>query len=256
MNPYHQGQLDFFCAVYAFINAMRLLFGIQLNQAREILTTSLSEISAQPLLWQAILNNRTDHHWVSAYMLGRFCGPGGFPARAAQLPDAPLKGLANAGDQEIRDWLNLCTPTAVHLQNLDEEYLYRPGVEFGPHMGRPAPGPKARARPWNTELLWPLLQRWLPSRKFIDMFGQAQKQKRCLILRFHRFVPYQKQPVVSHWSTGQDFSRDTLNLYDCTANKDATHALPQPEVGLCPGEVDVRRNLVLEPQSVIFLEKL
>lgn len=256
MKAYHQGQLDFFCAVYAFINSMRLMFGIQLTQARGMLAVALQEISAQPLLWDALLHNRTDHHWVAAYMLGRFCGPGGLPVRAARLTEAPLGGIYGAGEREILQWLDLKAPRPLSLQSLNEGHLYRPGVEFGPDLNPPPPGLKAPARAWNMGQLWPLLQRWLPSRKFMDIFGQPRKQQRVMMLRFHRFAPFQPQPVVSHWSTGHGFNKETLQLYDCTANREATHALPLAETALYPEDVGKQRYLALETQSLWFLEKV
>lgn len=258
MKAYHQGQLDFFCASYAFINAMRLLFGISLTQAREMLAAALNEISTHPLLWQALLCNRTDHHWVTDYMLGRFCGPGGLPVRAARLPQVPLNRLESAEEPELRAWLGLELPQPLALYSLSEQELYRPDLEFGTHISgsEQADAGGHPHRPWSMGLLWPLLQRWLPQRKFIDLFGQAHKQKRCLILRFHRYAQFQAQPIVSHWSTGQDFSKDTLNLYDCTASREATHTLALHEVALYPEDLDKRRYLALEPQSVILLEKI
>lgn len=251
MNPYHQGQLDFFCAIYAFINSMRLLFGLPLNQARYILGTALEEISARPELWNAILNNGTDHHWVTPFMLGRFCQSGQFQVRAAPLPEAPLKGLSDASDEELRHWLWARTQSYTSLDDLGPSALYRPDVEFG--MAGPT---KPGSRAWSAATLWPLLRRWLPARKFMGVFGVSQKQQRCLILRFHRYLPYQPIPLISHWSTGHDFSKDVLNLFDCTANKEAVHSLPQSETALYPEELDKQRHLALEPQSLWFIEKI
>lgn len=260
MNPYHQGQLDFFCAIYAFINSMRLLFGLPLNQARYILGTALEEISARPNIWNAMLNNKTDHHWVMPFMLGRFCENGQFPVRVAQLPaaplaDAPFTSLLDAGDDAIRDWLKLSAPKRVNLDDLTPQGLYRPDVEFGVDF-RLKVAANSTSRAWNANTFWPFLRRWLPARKFISVFGSSHQQKRCLILRFHRYLPYQPLPLLSHWSTGLDFSKDTLNLFDCTANKDAVHCLPAGETAICPEELNQPRLLALEPQSLWFIEKV
>lgn len=256
MNPYHQGQLDFFCAIYAFINAARLLFGVQLDQARTILATALSELSARPEIWRAMLCNRTDHHWVIPYMLGRFCGASGLPVRVACLPEAPMKGLGGAGDKELLAWLAPLPPEPLSLGIFSEGDMYRRDVEFGPHCPLPESKREGPRRPWTAPLLWELLERWLPGRRFMGVFGGGQKQKRCLILRFHRFLPHQRSPFISHWSTGWDFSKESLNLYDCTANKEATHTLPLDEIALYPENVGGRQLLAVEPQSVYFLEKI
>lgn len=255
MNPYHQGQLDFFCAVYAFINAARLLFGIQLGQARDILATALHEISAQPVLWNALLRNQTDHHWVISYMLGRFANAGSLPMRAGKLPEKPLPRLREARSQEIHDWLELSPPKAVNLAALGPEHMFTPGVEFGYHM--PWVDPEKRSkRQWQQEDLWWLCQNWLPSRNFLDILGPQKKQDRCIILRFHRFLPPHPAPLICHWSTGHNFTKDNLNLFDCTANKEGTHILPLNESTIYPELLGGKRLLAIELESIYFIEKI
>lgn len=252
--PYHQGQLDFFCAIYAFINALRLMFGIQLNQAREILATALDEISAQPRLWEAMLRNQTDHHWVVPYLLGRFCNGPSLGLRAATLPLGKPKELSTWG---IQDWLGLSRPAPCKLEDIAVGDLHSELMEFGPDLAiNGLRKPVEAYSKWQTSELWPVLQNWLPSRGLFGKFGSSHKQKRCLILRFHRFISYQPAPIVSHWSTGQEFHKETMQLYDCTANRQATHSLAAAGLALHPGELDQRRCLALELSSLYFLEKI
>lgn len=257
MTPYHQGQLDFFCAVYAYINGVRLLYGAQLTQAREILATALSEISARPALWHALITNNTDHHWVLPYMLGRFSASGPLALKLGLLPEKPPADLQNASPAALNSWLRLGRPAPLNLDELDEAAMWRPGVEFGPHLAGPGQSPAPGKRPWQNEAVWQIIRAWLPSRKLLGVFGPPSKQKRCLLLRFHRFLPYQPgPPLISHWTTGQDFSKDTLNLFDCTANKEATHSLNPTQTALYPEHLDGKRLFALEPQSLYFLEKV
>lgn len=253
MHPYHQGQLDFFCAVYAYINALRLLYGVQLTQGREILATALSEISARPRLWRAFITNSTDHHWVPPYLLGRFSASGPLALRVGLLPETSPGPSPGPRPTFVR-------PESLNLDELDESRMWRPGVEFGPHLpgpGRSGPVPERPERAWRLEEVWRIMQDWLPARKFLGVFGPAARQERCLLLRFHRFLPYQSgPPLISHWSTGQDFSKGSLNLFDCTASKEATHSLDPAESALYPEELGGKRLFALETQSVYFLEKV
>lgn len=255
MNPYHQGQLDFFCAIYSFINSARLLYGLQLERCREILATALQEISERPALWYTMLGNQTDHHWVLPYMLGRFGGPGGLPMRVAQLPEKPLLNISEPDDKELCEWLRLAPPEPINLNMLGPEHIYRPDVEFGINMPLPDLRTAPASRQWSPEKLWELLQRWLPSKKFMGSFSAPQKQQCCVILRFHRFLLYQPTPAISHWTSGQHFAKNILHLFDCTANKEATHSLNLQELALYPEQIGGRRLFAVEPQSVIFLVK-
>lgn len=255
MNAYHQGQLDYFCAVYTVINALRLTHGIGLTDSREIFATALKEISAKPELWQALLDNNTDHHWVIRYLLGRFCHKGAWPLRVARLPlNLPQAPLKMKNDDELRDWLGFAEPENLDLNQLGGQDLYNPLVEFG--RGPEHPVRLDGTRIWNIKNLWQLFQYWLPSKGIFSGLGIVHKQKRGLLLRFHRYLPHQSTPLISHWSTGKNFNKDTLQLYDCTANKDAIHALPLGESVLYPEFLSPDKLLGLEPASVYFLERL
>ncbi len=310
--------MDYFCAIYSVINALRLTHGISLAESRDILGTALREISAIPHLWEALLENQTDHHWVVRYMLGRFCATGNRKLRVARLPlsyadvlsagSATLPGrhgqAANAMQpgarldhllsdgsghaeapgfnpamavasgslqegaatlapgkpdgltaEQICRRLPFAAPEPLSLGSLRDDALYDARVELG-RMAAPSLYPPRRKRGWKIETLWPLLQYWLPSRGLLSAFGNISKQNRCLLLRFHRFLPNQQFPLISHWSTGREFGKDTLMLYDCTANKDAIHALPLPDCSLYPENVSPDRLLALELESVYFLEKI
>ncbi|MDR2051237.1 MAG: hypothetical protein LBQ63_05650 [Deltaproteobacteria bacterium] len=252
LSPYHQGHLDFFCAVYALINALKLTHGLRLEQAREILGGTLSEVSERPPLWSAFLRNRTDYYWLVDYILGRFCREGALALRMAKLPPLPpLSAPESFEGKEALSGLRLESPPCLSLEKLDEKDLFHQGAEFESS----GPVPPRRSPDWRMESLWPFLRSWLPERRFPGPSPDEGAQGRCLLLRFHRFLPFQKFPLISHWSTGRFFFRETLQLYDCTQNKEGIHRLLPRECALYPEHLGQGRLLGLEPESIYFLEK-
>lgn len=61
IKPFYQGKLDTFCAIYAVLNALRLLCGIRTVKARDILNSCLLSLGVRPAEFQAVLNQTTDY---------------------------------------------------------------------------------------------------------------------------------------------------------------------------------------------------
>ncbi len=61
LKPFYQGKLDSFCAIYAVLNALRLLHGIRTSRAREILNESLLALAENPKAFRAFLEQDTDY---------------------------------------------------------------------------------------------------------------------------------------------------------------------------------------------------
>lgn len=61
IKPFYQGKLDTFCAVYAVLNALRLLCGIRTLKGRDILNATLLSLSLRPAEFSAFLNQTTDY---------------------------------------------------------------------------------------------------------------------------------------------------------------------------------------------------
>ena len=76
MIPFYQGQLDCFCAAYAVLNAMRLLYALPLSEARALFNGMLIELVADPEEFSAIALNAVDHtDWVRRLLIGLERGP-------------------------------------------------------------------------------------------------------------------------------------------------------------------------------------
>lgn len=61
LKPFYQGKLDTFCAIYAVLNALRLLYGIRVLKARDILNETLLGLASQPEAFRAVLAQETDY---------------------------------------------------------------------------------------------------------------------------------------------------------------------------------------------------
>lgn len=61
MQPFYQGKIDNFCAAYAVLNALQVLFRLTPLQARKIFNRTLMRHSSDPEEFRKILEHRTDY---------------------------------------------------------------------------------------------------------------------------------------------------------------------------------------------------
>lgn len=69
MQPFYQGKIDNFCAMYAVLNALQVLFSIGPLQARKIFNRVLLAQSADAETFRCLLEHRTDYVSLVDYML-------------------------------------------------------------------------------------------------------------------------------------------------------------------------------------------
>ncbi len=267
---WHQGQLDFFCAIYAVINALVLTHGINLSACRKLLADTLHTLSGHSFLWQAVLRNETDFYWLVDYMLAAFCQSG------------PLKTKTLAAKTGRAGGFQAKAFGPEHLK-LEEVFLYRKDSKEG-----------AAASP---EDLWKRLKSWLPEEDpsippqpspydVESWFGQPdtgtgtgpntrtdtgtgtgpntrtgagagagpERHARAAILRFNRYLPFSDQPIIAHWTAARAFEGDTLLLFDATADQGATHSIPLEQCALHKNQLSPTRQLEIELASIRLLE--
>lgn len=218
MRPFHQGQLDFFCAAYAVINALDCLFGLPLSRAREMFASTLEDVAKLPDLWQTTLRNHTDFYWLPPYMLGRAREHHAFSV-SRPFPDPSYSGTPC--DAEI------LSPACLDLENavrLREEY---------------------DCSGLSRDDVWRCLARWFA----------ARPGKRAAVLRFVRFLPYSQDPVVLHWTAAEGMRGQELLFRDASRDPGAVFSLYKDttDISARPG---VRGHLlVLEPPSLLLLER-
>lgn len=61
IKPFYQGKLDTFCAIYAVLNALRLINGLRTLKARDILNVTLLSLGTRPAEFKAFLDQQTDY---------------------------------------------------------------------------------------------------------------------------------------------------------------------------------------------------
>lgn len=72
IKPFFQGKLDTFCAIYAVLNAYRLLYGMRKLKARDILNETLIELSANRKEFERVLNQETDYIGLVDHLLNKY----------------------------------------------------------------------------------------------------------------------------------------------------------------------------------------
>lgn len=222
MQRYYQGQLDFFCAIYAVINALAALYGINLSQARSLLATMLSDISLHPGLWQATLANKTDFHWLAEHMLLACSRGNSYPVRVTRV---------FTFDRQIPE-------TAADLANA--------------RAYSEAPYDYDLRKPENASVIWGTFASFLPQ---LEAQPRAGTARRVAILRFHRYMRFVEEPVVSHWSVADRIHNGILHLRDASKEESALYSLDPAVTVFAPESISETRNVRIEPESVYFIER-
>lgn len=218
MQRFYQGQLDFFCAIYAVVNALTALYGIKLAQARVLLATALHDISKHPDLWIATLENRTDFHWLAMHLL-QACGKG------SSYPLTVFRPFA--GEQDIPE-------SAASLA-------------FARVYAEPDP-----ARGIAPDRIWSAMEDWLPETRVQPRAGSA---RRVAVLRFHRYMRYLDTPIVSHWTMADHHHGGVLHLRDASKEENALYSLDREITVFAPEHVSETHCVRIEPESIFFLER-
>lgn len=182
MQPFHQGQLDVFCAIYAVINGLRLTHGIRMATAREILHETLLTLATDRDAFAAVLNQATDYTDLVDDLLER------------QRCELGLRALTLPKDGHAPDAL---------LTRLDG-WLASPG--------------------------------------------------RAAVFRFVRYLPFNGQPYIHHWTCARAVEDGAIRLFDSSRDEGAVHAIDQAQLVTAPGEGGVGRILV-EPCTVRLLAR-
>ncbi|HJD96338.1 hypothetical protein [Mailhella massiliensis] len=109
MQPFYQGKIDNFCAMYAVLNALQVLFNLGPLQARRIFNRTLSAQAADPEEFSRILEHRTDYTALVDFMLD--------DVRRHEFPALQVRAPfdANAGSEEVWETLRSCARPPMPL---------------------------------------------------------------------------------------------------------------------------------------------
>lgn len=218
MRRYLQGTLDFACGIYAVVNALSCLYGLELTTARRLFQETLIALASVPDVWTAFVRNNTDHYWLVRYMLQRWCLEP--PLRTTLVQ--PFSSCLLPGQDEF---------------DLARTSLYLPERE---EPGGPA---SLLAAMLEAREVWAEIATWLDP--------PVPTKKRAAVLRFHRFLPGVAMPVVSHWTTACRVEAEILHLHDASSEKNALFTLER--FALQPG-IRERALVRIVPESLLLLE--
>lgn len=210
--PYHQGQLDVFCAVYAVANALRSVHPLGMGQARRLFNEVLLDLARDTDALRAVLYNATDH-------------------------DALVRTVLERASRDV-------VPLRVERPFAASPALRVTG-RVGPDAsaaGRGGRGPDGAAQP-TPRAVWEALVGWL--------CGGAG---RAAVLRFHRYLPFKGDPVISHWTAAGIPLGDTLFLHDSSREANAIHVIERGGFVTAPEHLSDDRLLLVEPRCLYLLE--
>ena len=108
MQPFYQGKLDVFCAIYAVLNGLRLTHGLRTLKARDIFHETLLALAENKTAFKAVLDQQTDYIPLVDAMLQVHAL--NYPLRV-QAPFPPSEEGGGAPDPEatwqaVHDWLD------------------------------------------------------------------------------------------------------------------------------------------------------
>jgi hypothetical protein len=230
-----QGTLDFTCGIYAVVNALSCIYGLELSQARKIFRETLRALSGQENIWSSLLCNETDHYWLVRWLLGRWCMEPPWqldirqPFAGCLLPD-------NHPDNRIAGQKSDWTTAALYL----------------PEKHAPRGPACASAAQSEALAVWDVLAGWLDNKNGQKGLEEDDKNARAAILRFHRFVPGSREPLVSHWTTARAANDRVILLHDASAEPGALFVLERGS--LLPG-TEHTALVRIAPESVVLLSR-
>lgn len=254
MRRYLQGTLDFACGIYAVINGLSITHDIPLTDARLIFQDTHAALAANPALWNRYLKNDTDHYWLVRALLRRIGSAAPYTLDMSQ----PFGGWLRLDDSRNRQSGTGLFQSPVFFASgrkkngakglaspcvLPEDFALPLSHLYLPEEHEPYGPPSLAALQREIDAVWTELASWFQS-------SLALREKRAVILRFHRFLPAYPQPVVSHWTTAHSLQNGTLLLHDASAEQGSIFELEYR--ALLPQKAE-RPLLRIVPESLVFI---
>ena len=119
---FYQGQLDFFCAAYAILNAMGGLYGLSVSQARALFADIMDRVGVHSWLLSATWRNDTDFYWLVEYMLAEFRRHPAFPLHV-QRPFGPFPPETTLDEIRLRRLPSATQPKPEQFWNTVRDWL-------------------------------------------------------------------------------------------------------------------------------------
>ncbi|MBZ2171117.1 hypothetical protein [Nitratidesulfovibrio sp. SRB-5] len=222
--PYHQGQLDVFCAVYAVANALRSVHPLGMGQARRLFNDVLLDLSRDADAFRTVLYNATDHDALVRAVLE--CARRDVVPLRVERPFATSPALRVTG----RVGPDASAPA---------RRAYGPDASLPDRWGH---GPDASPQP-TPRAVWETLVGWL-----------CGGTGRAAVLRFHRYLPFKGDPVISHWTAAGIPLGDTLFLHDSSRESNAIHVIERGGFVTAPEHLSDDRLVLVEPRCLYLID--
>jgi hypothetical protein len=123
MQAFFQGKVDNFCAAYAVLNALQVLFGVTVLHARKIFNRTLLAHSSCPAEFSAILDHKTDYVAFVDAMLSDI-RENDFPTLCIKAPFSPKTPC-----QKVWDELRNCSRQPMPLISVFRFLRFVPGTD-------------------------------------------------------------------------------------------------------------------------------
>lgn len=211
-----QGTLDYYCGIYAVINALACMDKIDLSTSRTVLSETVLDISKNADLFEQFMRNRTNHYWTVAYTLARWTKCGGLKLESRQAFNPQWMPGDSTPATEI-----LKTPELFKKESEPEDDDEK-----------------------KVDAVWKKLKDWLET-------NNNGSINRTAIIRFHRYLAGIAIPVVSHWSTAYRLTNDVLYLHDASGEPHALHTIKREDLNLDDKGVSPVR---IVPESIVLLK--
>ena len=123
MQPFYQGKIDNFCAMYAVLNALQVLFNLPPLQARKIFNRAMSAQAVDAENFRRILEHRTDYTALVDFMLD--------DVRQNEFPELRVSApfAAEASCQEVWETLRSCARPPMPLVSVFRFLRFAPPSE-------------------------------------------------------------------------------------------------------------------------------
>ncbi len=227
--PFHQGQLDVFCAVYAVINALRAVHPLAMGQARRLFNEVLLDLARDAEGLRTVLYNATDHDALVRAVLDRASRDVVALRVTRPFAAAPALRVTGRVGPDASGGPRSAARSGAHNKH-------------NSHTSHTSHAPDATPQP-TPRALWQTLTGWLSD-------GHA----RGAVLRFHRYLPFRGDPVVSHWTAAGRLLGETLFLHDSSREANAVHQIEQGGFVTAPEHLSDDRLLLVEPRCLYLLE--
>lgn len=240
----YQGKLDNFCAVYAVLNAIKLISDMNNMQARVMLNEVLYHESLDRANWLRVLGHETDYEalvsrmlkqWEGHFKYTSFCPfePHNFEKNIFQHAYEDNEEDNSSDSPEKKIMKKFLKPQTIKLlENIRKIFK---GEEF--KLEQAFKNPEV-----SLDTVWSTLKKYVV------------EGKSTAVIRFCRFMPEKIGPMIDHWTTVREVTDDALHFFDCSLEKTGWYVMPRERLYVAPFASIPPQTLALKEGYTLTLE--